>query len=174
MGALKSLAGRRQYEIELFLTIGKTCCLSGNVRIIISHPDCHGRSKLNRTVLLLISTFMLFGCADDSPGAKANYFDNSGRDDVLSGGVKMIPVATPKGPFQVWTKRVGNNPTMKVLLVCGELVFKPRQAGDRGLCNDFASGRNRDLQPSVDSSRVFDWGCHRPTHNGSAGRCRNP
>src|SRR5438445_8689650 len=36
------------------------------------------------------------------------YLDYSGRDDVLSGGVKLIPVATPKGTFRVWTKRVGN------------------------------------------------------------------
>ena len=74
---------------------------------------------MNRTVLLLVSTLVLFGCADDSPGAKANYLDYSGRDDVLSGGVKMIPVDTRKGTFQVWTKRVGNNPTMKVLLLHG-------------------------------------------------------
>ena len=41
-------------------------------------------------------------------------------DDVLSGGVKMIPVETPKGTFRVWTKRVGNHPTIKVLLLhCG-------------------------------------------------------
>ena len=49
----------------------------------------------------------------------ASYFDSSGRDDVLSGGVKMIPVKTPKGTFHVWTKRVGNNPTIKVLLLHG-------------------------------------------------------
>jgi len=47
------------------------------------------------------------------------YFDNTGRDDVLSGGVKMIPVTTPKGTFKVWTKRVGNNPKIKVLLLHG-------------------------------------------------------
>ena len=41
------------------------------------------------------------------------------RDDVLSGGVKLIPVNTPKGTFRVWTKRVGNNPTIKVLLLHG-------------------------------------------------------
>jgi len=40
-------------------------------------------------------------------------------DDVLSGGVKMIPVETPKGTFRVWTKRVGNHPTIKVLLLHG-------------------------------------------------------
>ncbi|MCL4147965.1 UNVERIFIED_CONTAM: hypothetical protein GTU68_027423 [Idotea baltica] len=31
----------------------------------------------------------------------------------------MIPISTPKGEFKVWTKRVGNNPTMKVLLLHG-------------------------------------------------------
>ena len=31
----------------------------------------------------------------------------------------MIPVQTPKGVFRVWTKRVGNNPTMKLLLLHG-------------------------------------------------------
>lgn len=31
----------------------------------------------------------------------------------------MIPIQTPKGTFNVWTKRVGNNPTIKVLLLHG-------------------------------------------------------
>ena len=48
-----------------------------------------------------------------------SYFDNSGRDDILTGGVKMIDVETPKGTFKVWTKRRGNNPEMKVLLLHG-------------------------------------------------------
>lgn len=47
------------------------------------------------------------------------YLDYSGRDDVLSGGVRMIPVTTAKGVFRVWTKRVGNNPTAKLLLLHG-------------------------------------------------------
>jgi proline iminopeptidase len=49
----------------------------------------------------------------------ASYFDYSGREDVLSGGVKMIPIQTPKGTFHVWTKRVGNNPGIKLLLLHG-------------------------------------------------------
>jgi proline iminopeptidase len=49
----------------------------------------------------------------------AGYFDNSGRTDVETGGVRMIPVTTPKGTFQVWTKRVGNNPRIKLLLLHG-------------------------------------------------------
>ena len=48
-----------------------------------------------------------------------NYFDQTGRDDVLSGGVKQIKITTPKGDFKVWTKRVGNNPSIKVLLLHG-------------------------------------------------------
>jgi proline iminopeptidase len=57
-----------------------------------------------------------------SAGIKApagGYFDNSGRDDLLAGGVKMIEIETPKGKFHVWTKRVGNNPKIKVLLLHG-------------------------------------------------------
>ncbi len=48
-----------------------------------------------------------------------SYFDSSGRDDVLSGGVKLITIQTPRGPFKVWTKRVGNNARIKVLLLHG-------------------------------------------------------
>jgi proline iminopeptidase len=47
------------------------------------------------------------------------YLDYSGRDDLLTGGVTMIPVTTPKGTFKVWTKRIGNNPAVKVLLLHG-------------------------------------------------------
>ncbi len=47
------------------------------------------------------------------------YLDNSNCDDRLSGGIKLIPIETPKGTFRVWTKRIGNHPTMKVLLLHG-------------------------------------------------------
>ncbi|WP_270888831.1 proline iminopeptidase-family hydrolase [Pedococcus sp. 5OH_020] len=49
----------------------------------------------------------------------ARYLDNTGRADRISGGERMIPVRTPKGDFRVWTKRVGNNPRLKVLLLHG-------------------------------------------------------
>ena len=57
--------------------------------------------------------------APASSASAAAYFDNNGRDDVLSGGVRMIPIHTPSGDFRVWTKRVGNNPKLKVLLLHG-------------------------------------------------------
>ena len=31
----------------------------------------------------------------------------------------MIPITTPRGSFKVWTKRIGNNPRIKVLLLHG-------------------------------------------------------
>jgi proline iminopeptidase len=49
----------------------------------------------------------------------ASYLDSSGRADALTGGIRMIPVRTPAGTFRVWTKRVGNNPRVKVLLLHG-------------------------------------------------------
>jgi len=54
-----------------------------------------------------------------APPSASAYFDNAGRDDLLTGGVKMIPITTPKGTFKVWTMRVGNNPKIKVLLLHG-------------------------------------------------------
>jgi proline iminopeptidase len=51
--------------------------------------------------------------------ASNGYLDYSARKDLLAGGVRMIPIKTPKGDFHVWTKRVGNSPTMKVLLLHG-------------------------------------------------------
>jgi proline iminopeptidase len=52
-------------------------------------------------------------------GAVSGYLDYSGRDDVLSGGSRMIPVDTPKGTYRVWVKRVGNHPNLRVLLLHG-------------------------------------------------------
>jgi proline iminopeptidase len=37
----------------------------------------------------------------------------------MSDGVRLIPIHTPKGEFKVWTKRVGNNPGAKLLLLHG-------------------------------------------------------
>ncbi len=76
---------------------------------------------MKRIVLLIVSVLVLYSCAKDSPDhpVPAVYLDNSGRDDVLSGGVKMVPVETPKGTFRVWTKRIGNNPRIKVLILHG-------------------------------------------------------
>jgi proline iminopeptidase len=46
------------------------------------------------------------------------YF-NYGDTGVQSAGIKMIPVKTPVGNFKVWTKRFGNNPRIRILLLHG-------------------------------------------------------
>ncbi|MBT8219436.1 MAG: proline iminopeptidase-family hydrolase [Bacteroidia bacterium] len=71
------------------------------------------------TVLLLFSSCQNPTSETGATSDAVDYFDNTGRDDIISGGVKMVPITTPKGEFKVWTKRVGNNPTKKLLLVHG-------------------------------------------------------
>jgi proline iminopeptidase len=54
-------------------------------------------------------------------GPPASYFDTSGWDraDVIAGGARMVPISTSSGNFRVWTKRIGTNPGLKVLLLHG-------------------------------------------------------
>jgi proline iminopeptidase len=73
-------------------------------------------SHLARMSIALMASLSAVSLVSAAP---SSYFDSSGRDDILSGGVKMITVQTPKGPFRVWTKRVGSNPTIKVLVLHG-------------------------------------------------------
>jgi len=47
------------------------------------------------------------------------YLDYSGRADRLGGGARRIPIVTASGTYRVWTKRIGNDPDLKVLLLHG-------------------------------------------------------
>jgi proline iminopeptidase len=72
--------------------------------------------------LFLYCTFILSACNTSNPvasNAANNYHDTTGRTDIFAGGIQMIPIQTVKGTFNVWTKRVGNNPKTKVLLLHG-------------------------------------------------------
>jgi proline iminopeptidase len=68
-------------------------------------------------VLIAGATLVLAALLAGNAVAKDGYYDT--RADSWSGGVRMIPITTPKGTFRVWTKRVGNNPRLKVLLLHG-------------------------------------------------------
>jgi proline iminopeptidase len=75
-----------------------------------------------RKPVLAITAIVISGCGtapSPSGSPPPSYYDNTERSDVLSGGVRLIPIKTPKGTFNVWTKRVGNNPTIKLLLLHG-------------------------------------------------------
>jgi proline iminopeptidase len=73
----------------------------------------------------LLFLLLLAGCQENktaitstTPLTLEQYFapKDSGAQ---TGGVKMIPIQTPVGNFKVWTKDIGNNPRIKVLLLHG-------------------------------------------------------
>lgn len=74
-----------------------------------------------RGIYLLLVLLSLIGVACNAPSEKPSLdsyfsFKDSG---VQSAGVKMIPIQTASGTFKVWTKDIGNNPRVKVLLLHG-------------------------------------------------------
>ena len=72
---------------------------------------------MKRLLLCLFALLPMLSPASAAP--PASYYDRSGRADAWSGGVRMIPIHTPSGDFRVWTRRVGNNPRLKLLLLHG-------------------------------------------------------
>jgi hypothetical protein len=65
---------------------------------------------------ILLPIPSLFSCGAHSAAQRGeptlrSYFASD--EGVKSGGVRMVPVKTPKGEFKVWTKRFGNNPRIK-------------------------------------------------------------
>ena len=72
----------------------------------------------------LLTSLFIVSChhtGSNKTGGKisvASYF-NYGDTGVQTAGIKMIPILTPVGEFKVWTKRFGNNPRIKVLLLHG-------------------------------------------------------
>jgi proline iminopeptidase len=74
--------------------------------------------KIFKTTLLLFTITLLTSCKQETVTNENEYFAQS-SDSIQNGGVKVIPISTPKGTFNVWTKRIGNNPKIKVLLLNG-------------------------------------------------------
>ena len=73
-----------------------------------------------RISLFVFAVSVFISCQQPAEkSATSSYLDYSQTDSKLSGGNKLIPINTPLGVFNVWTKRVGNNPTIKVLLLHG-------------------------------------------------------
>ena len=75
-------------------------------------------------ISLLILSVIISSCnqqAGETSASKMSIADYHARTDsgVQSGGVKMIPISTPVGNFKVWTKKFGNNPRIKILLLHG-------------------------------------------------------
>jgi proline iminopeptidase len=57
------------------------------------------------------------GQSKNEPDLKSFLKDTTNQ--IQNGGVQIISINTPKGKFNVWTKKIGNNPKIKVLLLNG-------------------------------------------------------
>jgi len=73
--------------------------------------------RITSIILLLLVTI---SCQKETKSETlSKYFTYKENTDIESAGVKMIPIKTPIGNFKVWTKRFGNNPKIKILLLHG-------------------------------------------------------
>lgn len=77
-----------------------------------------------RNLLILSALFVISGCSQlekkgKGPEMPVSEYFNYGENGVRSAGIRMIPIQTPAGTFKVWTKRFGNNPRIKILLLHG-------------------------------------------------------
>ena len=70
---------------------------------------------MKNPIVLLCLILLLLACGPAETPPPDPPVEPSPAED----GVRMIPIETPKGTFNVWTRKVGENPTIKVLLLHG-------------------------------------------------------
>jgi len=76
--------------------------------------------KACTTILSIFLLAALFGsCSPREELSPLKEYFKPDESEIQTGGITMIPVQTPKGTFHVWTKRFGNNPRIKLLLLHG-------------------------------------------------------
>ncbi len=76
---------------------------------------------MKRSFLFFVVPF-LFACnSGNKKGGNISVVDylNYGDTGVQAGGVRMIPIKANDTVYNVWTKRFGNNPKIKILLLHG-------------------------------------------------------
>ena len=71
-------------------------------------------------ITFFLSFIFLISCQEKTNDdvTQQSYFKSSEKG-VKTGGIKIVTIDTPKGKFKIWTKTIGNNPKMKVLLLNG-------------------------------------------------------
>lgn len=74
-------------------------------------------------ILALLFLLVFSGCSElpqpeKNAGQDLSYFNNNDTG-IKTGGVRMLNIQTPKGVFKIWTKRIGNNPRIKLMLLNG-------------------------------------------------------
>lgn len=88
--------------------------------IYLNFPMNRFKPLLAGTILV---AFILSSCTESAKqkeclGVSKEYFKSAGTG-IQNGGIQVIPIETPKGKFNIWTKRFGNNPKVKILLLNG-------------------------------------------------------
>jgi proline iminopeptidase len=72
--------------------------------------------------LLSLVYFLLFSCSKQVENTNSptlsSYFEPT-TNGIQTGGIQLIPLIEGKDTFSLWTKRIGNNPKIKVLLLNG-------------------------------------------------------
>ena len=68
------------------------------------------------TALLLLT---ISACNQQPEKTTTSKIPDAYYSEIQSAGIKMIPIQTPVGNFKVWTKKFGDNPRIKVLLLHG-------------------------------------------------------
>ncbi len=86
--------------------------------MFIAIPQQKMRTLFSICLIAFLITFSACKNESQKNSVASNYYApvDSG---VQVAGIKLIDINTPVGKFKVWTKRIGNNPTVKVLLLHG-------------------------------------------------------
>ena len=67
------------------------------------------------SILCFVTVAFFSSCNNKSSNISGNnYYLDTDTAAVKTGGVKMVSINTPKGKFNVWTKKIGNNPKIKI------------------------------------------------------------
>src|SRR5690349_22228178 len=74
---------------------------------------------LSSAVLLVLLSCKQPSTADESREISLQQYFTPAEPGVQNGNVKMVTIETPKGPMHVWTKRIGNNPSIRLLTLNG-------------------------------------------------------
>lgn len=74
--------------------------------------------KISTKIITVVILSFIVSCQKSTTENSSVYFEKT-TDSIQNGGVKVIPITTSKGTFNVWTKRIGNNPKIKLLLLNG-------------------------------------------------------